>query len=104
MSSAEKNNAKFRFQFLWVPKSLGGHSHEPWEGMRPNIRWQGHIEEYLTDARGVSVTDIEYDAATSQGIAFASLIANVPDKWLKEGELIELLDGYRVLAIGKIIP
>jgi hypothetical protein len=103
MSLPVNNFATFRFHFLWMPKELGGHTDGPWEGMRTNIRWQKHVEEYLTDTRGTSLSGIEYNPSTLQGTASATLIAQVPEAWLQEGELIELLGSYNVLAVGKII-
>jgi hypothetical protein len=45
-----------------------------------------------------------FDPLTSKGKArctFASAEA-VPSEWLQDGELVELLNGFRVLAVGKI--
>ncbi len=97
-------NAELRFEFIWVPSSLGGHSGAPYEGMRTTIRWQKHIDEFLRCARDVQWGAIKFDPATSQGSATCTLRSDtpLPDEWLNEGEVIELLSGFRVLAIGRI--
>ncbi len=88
--------------FLWVPRSMGGHRAEPYIGMRPIIRWQQYIHEYLEGARDVECTHLKYNPESRQGKATLRLFSGVPEEWLQEGNLIELLDGYRVLAVGRI--
>lgn len=97
-------NTKLRFDFIWMPSSLGGHSSEPYEGMRTTIRWQRYLNEFMQCARDVQWETINFDPATSQGQATCRLTSDdpLPSEWLKDGELIELLSGFRVLAIGRI--
>ena len=97
-------NAKFQFDFIWIPSSLGGHGSAPYEGMRTTIRWQKYLNEYLQCARDIQWKVISFDPKTTQGNAIGKLTSDspLPDDWLKDGELIELLSGFRVLAIGKI--
>lgn len=90
--------------FVWIPPDLGGHRSQPYVGMRPTIRWQRHLREHVERARDVECTSVAFDPATSRGSATVQLSAPdpVPSEWLREGNLIELLDGYRVIAIGRI--
>lgn len=73
--------------------------------MRTQIRWQRHLTEFLQGARDVESELLAFDPLTSKGKAvctFASPDA-IPAEWREEGELIELLNGFRVLAVGKIV-
>lgn len=98
------NTTKLRFDFIWIPSFLGGHSSAPYEGMRTTIRWQKYLNEFLQCARDIQWEAINFDPGTSQGNATCKLTSGdpLPDEWLKGGELIELLSGFRVLAIGRI--
>lgn len=90
--------------FVWIPPSLGGHSHAPYKGMRLTIRWQRQIEAYLQCARDIECHTLRFDTKTSHGTAICTLSSDepVPPEWLCDGELIELLNGFRVLAVGRI--
>lgn len=90
--------------FLWVPPEFGGHSTGPYSGMRLSIRWLRFIEEYLKCARDVQCEILDFDPLTLKGKALCTLfsVEKVPSEWLQDGQLVELLNGFRVLAIGKI--
>lgn len=90
--------------FIWVPSDLGGHGAGPYSGMRLSIRWQQHLEAYLQCARDVECQQVIFDSGTSRGnaVCIFSGEVSVPAEWLQEGQLIELLNGFRVLAVGKI--
>jgi hypothetical protein len=92
-------------EFIWIPHELGGHRAAPWQGMRPTIRWQRYLREHLDLARDVECTSVSFDQTSSRGSAAFRFNANelVPREWLSEGSLIELLDGYRVIAVGRIV-
>lgn len=92
------------FDFIWIPGSLGGHGSEPYEGMRTTIRWQKQLNEFLQCARDVQWESVDFDVDTLQGKAVCKFTSGepLPEEWLREGELIELLNGYRVLAIGRL--
>lgn len=92
-------------EFLWVPSNLGGHHAEPYVDMRLQIRWQAHIEESFRRARDVMCNQLRFDAKSGCGMATFFFVAKdpVPSEWLKPGELIELLNGFRVLAVGRIV-
>jgi len=91
-------------KFIWIPASLGGHTHTPWDGMRVSIRWQNHIDAYLECIRDIECSLVSYDPATLQGEITGRFTSDlpIPADWLCDGELIELLNGYRVLAVGCI--
>jgi hypothetical protein len=97
-------STKIRFDFLWIPSHVGGHSAAPYQDMRTTVRWQRHIRESLAGARDVQWETIDFDPKTREGSAVCSLTSDapLPDEWLANGELIELLGGFRVLAIGRI--
>ena len=90
--------------FIWIPTELGGHSSEPFSGMRLSIRWQRYLDDYLQCARDVECRVLAYDSSTSRGKAACSLSSSapVPAEWLQCGQLIELMNGFRVLAVGKV--
>ena len=90
--------------FLWIPAELGGHSAEPYSGMRLSIRWQRFLDAYLQCARDVECRVLAYDSSTSRGKVACTLSsgAPVPAEWLQDGQLIELLNGFRVLAVGRV--
>ena len=91
-------------EYMWVPQALGGHRSAPYAGMRSTIRWQRYLREHLERSRDVECTHIAFDAGGMRGSATLRLISDdpVPTEWLQEDSLIELLDGYRVLAVGRI--
>lgn len=97
-------NTSLTLNFLWIPPDLGGHSTGPYSGMRLQIRWQRHLEEYLRCVRDVECRVLNFDTSTSKGKALCAFASaeTVPAEWLQDGELVELLNGFRVLAIGKI--
>jgi len=97
-------NTKLHFDYIWIPSFLGGHNSSPYCGMRVTIRWQKYISEFLQCARDVQWEAFSLDEKTLQGKATCNLISGdpLPENWLREGELIEFLNGHRVLAIGKL--
>ena len=100
-------SSDMRIDFLWIPADLGGHSSGPYSGMRLSIRWQRYIEAHLQYSRDVECNVIAFDSETSRGSASCKLSVQstspVQTTWLQEGELVELLSGFRVLAVGKIV-
>jgi hypothetical protein len=98
-------NVELTLEFLWIPPDLGGHGGHPYSGMRVQIRWQRYLEEHLRLARDIQCSVLQFDLANGKGkvlCQFASP-APVPSAWLQDGELVELVNGSRVLAIGKIV-
>jgi hypothetical protein len=98
-------NAELTLDFLWIPPDLGGHGGDPYSGMRLQIRWQRYLEEHLRLARDVQCSVLQFDPGSSKGKALCRLAFPEPrpSAWLPEGELVELVNGSRVLAIGKIV-
>lgn len=94
----------FRFEFSWVPKHIGGHQGPPYEGMRTTVRWQRHVAESLENGIDVQWKDLDFDSDSQNGNARGELSGHVvvPEAWVTEGELVEFLNGFRVLAVGKI--
>lgn len=90
--------------FIWVPKMFGGHSGPPWSGMRLTIRWQRHVDASIRRSWDVEATTLTYDPGRGQGAGRFRFISRdtVPQDWLTDGELVELLGGYRVFAVGRI--
>jgi len=90
--------------YLWVPQALGGHRSAPFPGLRPTIRWQRYLREHLERSRDAECTTVAFDPATMRGSATLRMVSDdpLPAEWLEVGSLIELLDGYRVIAVGRI--
>lgn len=95
---------KITVDFVWIPESLGGHGAEPYEGMRTTIRWQRFIEEYLHNAQDTEWLEIDYRKDTRQGKAICNISAPelTPQNIEPTGELVEFLNGYRVVAVGRV--
>jgi hypothetical protein len=95
---------KIQIDYIWIPASLGGHSGSPRKGMRTEIRWQRYLAEFLEGARDVQWEELSFDPDTLQGSATCSFSPDVtiPNEWLQDGELVELLNGFRVLAVARI--
>ncbi len=90
---------------VWIKSEYGGRIKAPFVGLRPVIRFQRYIEEWLQTAWDVEIVDLDIDNVTWSGkVKMKLLKRNVKNKqWVKEEELFELLDSYRVIAVGKII-
>jgi hypothetical protein len=90
---------------VWIRSDFGGRSNEPVIGLRPSIRFQKYVSDWMMVARDVEIIDLDIDTNTWSGIVKMKFTRNVSprEEWLKKGELIELLDAYRVIAVGKII-
>lgn len=72
--------------------------------MRPTIRWQKRVEEWLTRTRDVECLSLEFDASLNQGLAQLRMTGEdeLPEEYLAAGSLVELLDGQRVIAVGVV--
>jgi len=90
---------------IWIPSECGGRSHPPVLGLRPTIRFQRNVEAWSKVAWDVEI--IRIGASQVAGIGNVDLRFSKgasPDiKVVKPGELIELLDAYRVIGVGKIL-
>lgn len=54
--------------------------------------------------RDVQVEELNVDPSTRQGVAVVRLtgVEPVPSEWLNEGELVELLEGFNVVAVARL--
>ena len=91
--------------YVWIPRSAGGHRSPPYNGFRATIRWQRYIRDHMERSRDVEGIALTYDSETRCGTATLRLVSDdaLPAHWLEEGNLVELLDGYTVIAIGRIV-
>ncbi|XSG77492.1 hypothetical protein ACP8Y2_10830 [Herpetosiphon llansteffanensis] len=89
------------FDFFWLPEQFSGHSQSPFVHMQTNIR--GECIQF--PMRMIEWIQLEYDQITSQGYALGKFIAAIPihKEQFKCGELIKLIDGYTIIAVGKIV-
>lgn len=90
---------------VWIKSECGGRSTEPVVGLRPTIRFQRYVEDWMKTAWDVEIIDLDIDTNTWSGLAKMKFTMNASPRkeWLKDGELIELLDAYRVIAVGKLM-
>jgi hypothetical protein len=97
-------STELNIDFIWIPPDLGGHRTDPFSGMRPEIRWQRFIQEDLEYGRGFQCDILAYDPKTLRGrmVCRPNSDKPFPPEWLEDGQLVEVLNGSRVLAIGKI--
>ena len=105
MNGEMRSKVYFKIEFLWIPEEFGGHNGKPFEGMRAGIRWHKYIREYLECPRDVQCEKIEYDSESSIGSALCSIYMGeqFDSEPLNAGHFIELINGYKVLAVGKIV-
>jgi hypothetical protein len=54
--------------------------------------------------RDIQIEQLEMDPRTRQGIAVVRLTLTDPGSpdWLQEGELVEIIEGFKVVAVGRI--
>ena len=96
-------NKEFIVDFLWIPSELGGHSSAPYDGMRLSIRWQKYIDAHIKKSNDVECKVINFDKLTFRGRMMCRSFSELSADWLMSGNLVELMSGYRVISIGKII-
>lgn len=99
------SNAPIDVDFLWVPPHLGGHRGAPYTGMRLQVRWQHHVKDWLDRIWDVECVTLSFVEATGEGRGTFRFTSPdpLPDGWLQVGEPLEMLNGHRVLAVGKIV-
>jgi hypothetical protein len=88
----------------WIEPEYGGHMKPPVVGLRPTIRFQRDVASWLTVAWDVQLVSWEAHDSFWSGkakLAFSS-DAKPDKKYLEPGEPIELLDAFRVVAVGTI--
>lgn len=89
----------------WILRECGGVSYTPAVGLRPQIRWLRYIEASRTITRDANIVRIDPTSDGRRVIVEMELSSNVPmeDAWLVDGHEIELLEGHRVIGVGKIL-
>ena len=89
----------------WIPAECGGRTSPPNLGLRPTIRFQRNTETWLKIAWDVQITHL--DISQKNGTVVVKLRFSEkasPDMtYVQSGELIELLEAYRVIGVGKIL-
>ena len=93
---------ELRINCIWLPASHGGRGFDPHPGLRLGIRWQRHVQDDRNIYRDAQIEQLSVDPSTRQGIAEVRLMTDVPDDWLRHGELVEILEGYKVVAVGNV--
>ncbi|WP_156962710.1 MULTISPECIES: hypothetical protein [Thalassospira] len=90
------------FDFVWIPMSVGGVSFSPFVNMRTSIRWQKYYEYFLSCSHDIQWEEVEFNENTYQGKALGRFNsdASLPIYFLEDGEPLEFLSGYKVLAVG----
>ena len=89
----------------WIREECGGRTEGLGRiGLKPMIRWQRYVREWMSLAWDVHVIAADVDPQTRCGMTELEVppYASLEDKFLVEGEEIELLDGSCVIAVGKI--
>ena len=88
---------------FWLPASHGGRRSEPHPDLRLGIRWQRHVFDNSGTYRDVQFEQLSVNPSTRQGIAQVKLVSEVPGDWLQHGELVEIVEGYKVVAVGFVV-
>ena len=78
---------------VWIKAEFGGRSHAPIIGLRPIIRFQHYVEDWLSIAKDVEVVELHLDKISWEGTAKLKFTVKPKNnmRGLKVGELIELL-------------
>jgi hypothetical protein len=73
--------------------------------LRPTIRFQRYIEASLKVAWDVQITRLDPPGKDGVGVAELRFSKHAsPDmNFIRPGELIELLEAYHVIGVGKIL-
>jgi hypothetical protein len=73
-------------------------------GLRPTVRWQRYVKDWLAQAHDAEIVELvpSPDGKTgSVTVRFSGRTA-LDEKYLRIGEGVELLDAFKVIAVGKI--
>src|SRR5687768_12168385 len=94
-----------RVTLCWIPAEFGGHLNPPMLGLRPTIRFQRNVAGWLTLAWDVQLTAWEASTSPLTGVGVLTFSGDATPEavYLQPDDLIELLDGYRVIAVGRIL-
>ncbi len=96
---------RLTLDLAWIPAELGGRLSAPCPGMRCSIRWQRYIAESLARLRDVSLLERVSSGESTRSRWLVETVASdlLPATHVLEGELVELLEGHRVVAVGRIL-
>ncbi len=92
----------FKIKVILIPALFGGLNGKLYENMRIGIRWQKYRSEMLNSRYDISLTNIQFNAVENVWEMYCHSIRELPAEWMIEGELIELIETYNIVAIGKI--
>lgn len=87
----------------WIDAEVGGRS--PVIGLRPALRFQRKQADETLGSVSVEIVDLDSDLdRTVAMVRFPDSysFAKATASYLRSGELIVLLDSYRVIGVGKI--
>jgi hypothetical protein len=90
---------------IWISSEFGGRPTLPVVGLRQSIRFQRNVAESLDIIWDVEISSLDVDKETWKGSAKLTFSPGASPNMdlVKEGEAIELLDGYYVIGVGKIL-
>jgi hypothetical protein len=89
----------------WIIPEAGGPDVIPKVGARPMLRWQRHVDHWVSLASSGQIVEYGPEKDLRCGAIEIRLLnsESVMDDWLTPGELIELLDGFQVIGVGCIM-
>lgn len=87
----------------WIPSDCGGRPSPPVVGLRPTIRFQRDASAWGKTAWDVTILRCGPGVGTANVDLAFSEDAGPDMTYVKPGELIELLDAFRVIGVGKIL-
>jgi hypothetical protein len=86
----------------WIPEECGGEGALP-VGLRSSVRWQRNVRNGQTAAWDATIVDVTPESDTRAHVQLTFMPHySIDSDYLVEGELIELLEGYRVVGVGQI--
>ena len=93
------------FEFMWVPSEFGGNKGTPYPNMRTEIRWQHYFRDQEEATRDIQWIQFDYDEITRQGYAKCRFASDypLPEGRLKPDQIIVILSGPKILALGRIV-
>jgi len=94
--------SKFKIKFITIPSIFGGLQDKLYENIRIGIVWQKYRSENLNNRYDISLTNIQFDEKQNLWEADCHSIQDLPTIWLQKEELIELVNTYNTIAVGKI--
>lgn len=99
------NQSHYDIDALWIPSYVGGRSGRPEVGLRPTIRLQRDVGRWLQSAWSAQIIAV---APTNDDGRFRISVELLPGAIVsvdgaRVGDFVELMDGYRVIAVGRLV-